>query len=247
MNISFSSKINTITNQNINKYNHLQAQTITDQKKHEKITSMEKKGTLSSLDYRNIFLGQLNFKPSFGALKKVEDIKLKDRNTGKSVDASLFKEKSGDFIDFKIKYKRQEAGYLSMDLCPTYLYNLPKPEINNKDIPEVEKIRTIMGDSLEGIGTALMTAAIKESIKNGTEGALWLSAEKGYAYNLSDYRKNENPIPFYYKLGFEAIDEDDKELIESCLVDNDLNNLPDISCLFLNPENINTERIKIDD
>lgn len=240
MNISLFPIVSGNINRNINKYKTLP---VNNRVLNRETTAKD----ISSLDYRKMYADRLSFNPSFGTFKKIEDVKLKDRETGKSVQASLFKEKSGDFIDFKIKYKKQEAGYLSMDLCPSYISNLPITEINDKDIPEVEKVRSIMGDSLEGIGTALMTAAIKESIKNGTEGALWLSAEKGYAHNLSDYRSNENPIPFYYKLGFEAAEDEDKELIESCLSDNDFYNLPNMSCLFLHPENINKNRIKIDD
>ena len=127
------------------------------------------------------------------------------------VKASLRKEQTGDFISFQIiTGRKKEAGFLHMDIDPfeTRGEYIPKNK-KGQSLPKVSHLRSIEGDKYKGIGTTLINAAINESLRAGKNGALYLKAETGYGSCYSDYRKNESPIPFYYKIGFRA---EDKEL-----------------------------------
>ena len=149
-----------------------------------------------------------NFGISFGKFRKVASIKLIDKDTEKPVLADLKRDNIGkDFLIYKIYAGRKELGYMDLDCSAIF------PEDNNyvvtepdNEIPEITHLRSLAGDKYYGIGTALVNAAMEESIKRGKNGALWLRSEKGYAHALSDYRANENPLPFYYKLGFREVD-----------------------------------------
>ena len=177
-----------------------------------------------------------NFCPSFGKYRKVADVYLKDKETGESVKASLQREYVGDFVSFKLMHRNEEAGYLDMDcgaVFPENSYVLP--EIDNV-IPRVCHVRSLLGDKYHGIGTALINAAVNESRKAGEKGYLWLQSEKGYAHSLSRYRRGENPIPFYYKLGFRAIDKNTDKFIKFCLEKSKYSELPDTAILLLTPE-----------
>ena len=79
----------------------------------------------------------------------------------------------------------------------------------------------------------LINAAINESKKRGKNGSLWLKTEKGYAHSLSDYRKNENPIPFYYKLGFRSMDKEMDSFIKRCIKTSNYFSLPPSEILLL--------------
>ena len=179
-----------------------------------------------------------NFCPSFGKYRKVDDITLLDKNTGFNVKASLSKEKIGDFVSYKIFVDKKEVGFMDMNcssLFPEGDYVLTEP---NNVIPEITHLRSLAGEKYSGIGTALVNAAVKESKKRGNDGCLFLTAEKGYGRTFSNYRSGESPIPFYYKLGFKAVDPKVDRLIEECIEKSNYNMLPDSALLLLTPEAI---------
>ena len=177
---------------------------------------------------------------SFGKFKKIGNVVLQDRQTGDNVLASLKREKYGkDYVSYKVFVKNEEAGYMDMDLASVF------PEDNNyvitepdNVIPEIQHLRSLSGEKYAGIGTALVNAAVQESVKRGKGGCLWLTTERGYAWSLSRYRANENPIPFYYKLGFKAVDAQTDKLINQCMEKTKYNMLPDSVLLLLTPEAI---------
>ena len=176
--------------------------------------------------------------PSFGSYRKVDNVTLLDRDSGFNVKASLAREKIGDFVSYKVFVNRQEAGFMHMNcasLFPEGDYVLTQP---NNVIPEITHLRSLLGKKYGGIGTALVNAAVKESRKRGHDGCLFLTTEKGYARIFSNYRSNENPIPFYYKLGFEAVNPKVHNLIKECLASSEYNKLPDSALLLLTPEAI---------
>ncbi len=177
---------------------------------------------------------------SFGKFKKIGNVVLQDRQTGDNVLASLKREKYGkDYVSYKVFVKNEEAGYMDMNLSSVF------PEDNNyvvtepdNVIPEIQHLRSLSGEKYSGIGTALVNAAVQESVKRGKGGCLWLTTESGYAWSLSRYRANENPIPFYYKLGFKAVDAKTDKFINQCLEKTKYNMLPDSVLLLLTPEAI---------
>ncbi len=179
-----------------------------------------------------------NFLPSFGKYKKVGDVQLFDREHGNFVKADLKKEKIGNYVSYKIYKGKEEEGYIDIDkksLFPEGDFVLTEPD---NVIPEVLHLRSLNGNKYAGIGTALVNAAVKESISEGKEGCIWTQTEKGYAHGLSDYRKNQNPIPFYYKLGFKSISPKTDELIKKCIETSNCEKLPDSAILLLTPEAI---------
>lgn len=182
-----------------------------------------------------------NYCPSFGKYKKVCDVQLKERKTGRIVTASVKREKVGDFLNYKMYVDKNEVGFMYMN-CDSYI-----PEGNfvvtqpTNNIPEITHIRSIEGNKYEGIGTTLINAAVAESIKRGKDGCLWLKTEKGYARTFSKYRSDENPIPFYYKLGFRAPEKKVDDLIRYCLDRQDYSSLPNSALLLLTPEAISAK------
>ncbi len=189
---------------------------------------------------KNIPLDAIKSKycPSFGKFRKVDDVTLLDKNSGFNVKASLCREKIGDYVSYKIFVDRKEAGYMDMNcrsLFPEGDYVLTQPD---NVIPQITHLRSILGERYSGIGTALVNAAVKESRKRGNDGCLFLTSEKGYARNFSTYRSNENPIPFYYKLGFEAVDPKLDKFIKDCISESKYDMLPDSALLLLTPEAI---------
>lgn len=176
--------------------------------------------------------------PSFGKYRKAGTVMLTDRETGQPVKAVLKKEVIGDYVSYKIYKGKEEAGYMDMN-CDSIL-----PEqtdliwIEDNVIPEIEHLRTLDGEKYSGIGTALINAAVAESIKRGKNGNVWLCAQKGYAAGLSPYRKNENPIPFYHKLGFEALDIGQEYFIRDCLKKTEYDKLPCSTLMLLTPDAI---------
>ncbi len=184
--------------------------------------------------------------PSFGKYKKTGDVYLIDRKTGDNVKASLRKETIGKYYSsFKIYTERKEAGYLEMENDALFSddegYVLTEGDnyVLTKEVdsilPKVLHLRSLRGDEYAGIGTALVNAAVQESLKKGKNGYLWLAAEKGYDYSSSLYRSGENPIPFYYKLGFKAVNPVTDEFIKHCLEQSKYNELPDSAILLLTP------------
>lgn len=176
--------------------------------------------------------------PSFGLKhKKIRDITLIDRETGEPVKASLRKNEIGGYKSLKIFVNGKEAGYLDMCLDSYF----PPDEIYSCKLPEVQYFRSIMGDKYKGIGTNLINAAIEESYKAGNRGELYVFAVRGFAKKLSPYRSDENPIPFYYKMGFKAFNKDEDNLIKYCLENSDYEKLPYSAMLILTQDQINTK------
>ncbi len=173
-----------------------------------------------------------NFLPSFGRYKKVGDVELVDRKTGNNVKAALKREKIGDYVMYKIFKGKEEEGFLDLTnvLFPEGDYVIAEPDNN---IPKILHLCSLKGDKYSGIGTALVSAAVDESIKMGKGGCLWAVTEKGYAKGLTDYRKNENPIPFYYKLGFKTVSPKLDEDIKRCIETKKYNQLPYSSVILL--------------
>ncbi|MBE7704293.1 MAG: GNAT family N-acetyltransferase [Cyanobacteria bacterium SIG29] len=177
-----------------------------------------------------------NFLPSFGKYKRIANIPLLNKKTNNYVNASLLKEEVGDYSCFKIMVGSREAGYLNMNCDAIFPENgYLCPELDN-NIPEIKQIRSLLGDEYYGIGTALINAAVDESEKKGKDGAVWCVASKGYARTFSPYRANENPIPFYYKLGFRSLDNDIDKLIKKSISSGNHYDLPDSTVLILSSQ-----------
>ncbi|MCD7740510.1 MAG: GNAT family N-acetyltransferase [Candidatus Gastranaerophilales bacterium] len=183
-----------------------------------------------------------NFTPLFGKLRKVGDVELIDRKSGNTVKASLKKEQTGDYVLYKIFKGKDEAGYIDINkksLFPEGDYVLTEPD---NVIPEIKHLRSLKGNEYAGIGTALVKAAVDESIKDGKGGCLWARTEKGYAYNLSGYRQNENPIPFYYKMGFKSISPKTDKYIQECIKTSEYDKLPNSSILLLSSQTVKNNK-----
>ena len=178
-----------------------------------------------------------NYLPSFGKYKKISDVLLRERETGKLVAGELKRDKYGsDLFSYKIFIKGKEAGYMDLNcesLFPEDKYVVPEAD---NVFPEIQHLRSLEGDKYSGIGTALVNAAIDESIKRGKNGSVWLTSEQGYASSFSDYRKNENPIPFYYKLGFRTLNPNRDKYIQNCLRFSQYSMLPSSEVLILTSE-----------
>lgn len=179
-----------------------------------------------------------NFAPNFGKYKKVKNIKLLDKDTEMLVNASVVKENIGDYSSYKIMVGRKEAGYMDMETTPSVFNNMPAEHKYLNEIPEVKHLRSTMGDKFYGIGTELINTAIEESTKAGKGGRLWLSAEKGYGALYSQHRRDESPIPFYYKLGFRAIDEKYDKIIKDALDKKEYERLPEEATLILSGQGL---------
>ena len=182
---------------------------------------------------------QANFAPSFGKYRRVKDVFLMNKDTEMNVRASLMKDTVGDSVFYKVMVGREEAGYLDLDcdsVFPEDDFLCDEPDNN---IPQVRHIRSLLVDRFSGIGTELINAAVNESIIRGKGGSLWLKAEKGFARTLSNYRKDENPIPFYYKLGFKSLDPELDEQIRKNIAANNINALPEQALLILPSEDLN--------
>lgn len=213
---------------------------IQDKNKNSNSNNLSKSYSTSNLSQDMVPLDAIKAKycPAFGKFRKVGDITLLDKDTGFNVKASLSKEKTGDFVSYKVFVNKKEAGFMDMNcasLFPEGDYVLTQP---NNVLPEILHLRSLLGDKYEGIGTALVNVAVKESKKRGNDGCIFLTAEKGYARTFSDYRSGESPIPFYYKLGFEAVDPKVDKLIKECIEKSDYKKLPDSALLLLTPEAI---------
>ncbi|MBQ9245145.1 hypothetical protein IJ182_02630 [bacterium] len=180
--------------------------------------------------------------PSFGKYKKVGEALLKNRETGDDVTAVIKKESFGtDDISYSLFVNKKEAGYIDIkldSLFPQYDYSIPEYEnpVPDDIMPEVTHLRSILGDKYEGIGSTLLSLAIDESKKAGDNGALWLTSYKGYDRLRSTYRKDENPIPFYYKLGFKSPNLETDKKIKELIQKGEYDKLPESELLVLTPE-----------
>lgn len=200
--------------------------------------SVKTNNAVNTISQSNINVSSENYKanflPSFGKFRKISDVMLKDRNSGKYVSAELKRDRYGsDYFSYKIFVKGNEAGYMDLNcesLYPEDQYVVPEAD---NIFPEIRHLRSLLGDKYEGIGTTLVNAAIEESKARGKNGSLWLTTETGYASSFSDYRKNENPIPFYYKLGFKSLDPQQDNYIRQCLEKSQYNMLPSSEVLIL--------------
>lgn len=174
-----------------------------------------------------------NFVPSFGKYKKVKDVPIYDRDTEMPIRASLLRDNIGDFVSYKLMSGRTELGYMQMNCDSIFKedkYLCPEPDNN---LPEITHLRSLEGGKYYGIGTSLISAAVDESVKRGKGGSVWCDTEQGYAHSLSSYRKYENPIPFYYKMGFKSLDEKIDTLIKKSIETNNLGLLPESTTLIL--------------
>lgn len=174
-----------------------------------------------------------NFTPSFKS-SETKIISLKDRETNKDVEMKLTKISIGDYTSFKIHtMKNKEAGFLRLKSR-----NIMKEDLTLTDEmpPVILELRSLAGDKYKGIGTTLINEAIKESDKLGKGGCLWLRSLKGFGSSMSKYRSDENPIPFYYKMGFVSIYKSVDEQIRNCLANDNISDLPNDVILVLKPE-----------
>lgn len=223
------SPIENVNNKNIK---YIQKQSVQNPTAHYSQSSDVQKATTEAI--------KAKFCPSFGKYRKVASVPLVDRLTGKNVIADLKCDKFGkDLISYKLYVGREEAGFMDMDCAAKF------PDSNDfvlpattDEIPEIQHIRSILGHRYAGIGTALMNAAVQESEKHGKNGYLWLKTESGYAWSFSPYRAKENPVPFYYKLGFEAVDKRTNDLIKHCVKNSNYRALPDSVLMLLTPDAI---------
>lgn len=174
-----------------------------------------------------------NFCPTFGRFRLVDRVLLQNKNTMFLEPANIVKENYGQTSVFKAMVNKKEAGYMHLKFDAI----IPERDFlvmeSDNNIPEVTHLRSILGEDYSGIGTCLLHTAVQESKKYGRNGALWLNAETGYAYQLSKHRSNQSPIPFYYKLGFISPDEKIHNQILKCLENGQYNYLPSDVILLL--------------
>ncbi len=174
---------------------------------------------------------------SFGAFKKIGTVEITDRKTNKLVTVDLKSEDFGDYTMFKLFSKGQELGFIDI------ISSCSKNSSNNseslaKNSTTIVHLRSYKGNEYSGIGTALMKAAINKAIKNNCADEISLYAETGYQYAFSPYRSNESPIPFYYKLGFEATDLKTDEKIRNLIARERYDLLPSMVFLKLSDEEL---------
>ncbi len=183
-----------------------------------------------------LYVLQSNFMPSFGRFRKVKTVELINRDTLMPQRAELMRDRIGDFLFYKLMVNRKEAGYMNMNcdsVFPEDDYVLTEPDNN---IPKILEIRSLMGETYSGIGTELIKEAVTVSRKRGKGGALWLHSSVGYGRDESRYRKNENPIPFYYKMGFRSPDKVLHKQIKELIKSGNIKMLPSLAVMLLTSE-----------
>ncbi len=178
------------------------------------------------------------FIPSFGKMKTVGEAVIYDRKTKEPVQATVKKDHYyNEYLIYHLFVGKKKVGEMTMmmhaDLPDYYDDRLSDEDfIEDKTVPQVMSLRTIEGEKYSNIGTSLIGLAIDESMKTEHKGAIWVDSCKGYDKLSSPYRSGENPIPFYYKLGFRAIDGQDVKIRE-LLSKGDYENLPSLAFLHL--------------
>lgn len=182
-----------------------------------------------------------NYIPNFNGFKRVGYTTLKHRATGIPVRAELRKDtikkdNNGSYSSFSLIMDGKEAGFMVMDCDSVYPVAEHVMTFPTDNIPKVTHLRSLEGEKYSGIGTALIKAAIQESYNNGNYGNLWLTTEKGFTKSYSKYRSDENPIPFYYKVGFKSPDKKTDNFITNCIKNNKYNDLPISANLLLTQE-----------
>ena len=146
-----------------------------------------------------------------------EAVELSLKKSGKKVPAYISKDEYDDCVSFGIYVNNEEDGLggiiiqspeQSRNVCfdsSDFLREFAKKSMyvdylySDNDGHELSKYK--------GIGTELIKSAVRESIRNGYNGRLILSAANGYA----------SPVPFYYKCGFRFEDEGANESVEEFL------------------------------
>lgn len=222
-------RISTINQINLNKNNKLiSAKNIRSEK-----TFNTTSASFSAYSAENV---KANFLPSFGSARKVGKVVIYDRETGEAVKADVKRDTVGSYVTFNVNMGRKELGFLTMNCDSIYPVAQHVLTLPTDNIPKVVNLRTIEGEKYAGIGSALIKTAIQESYNNKSYGNLWLHAEKGYERHLSPYRSNENPIPFYYKMGFKSPDEKLDLYIKICIKTNQIHKLPEMATLLLTTE-----------
>lgn len=204
----------------INKYNQAPAQ----------VNSYEGNSPVTNYSAENI---KANFIPSFQGYRIVGTTMLINLDTLKPVPANIRRERIGDFSNFEIMINGKRAGLMSMDCDSTYPIAAHVMKYPSDNIAEITALRSLMGDKYYGIGTTLIKAAIAESLAKKKDGNIWLTSEKGYRKFDSPHRSDENPIPFYYKVGFESKDERENENIKELLRQMKYDELPISTILML--------------
>lgn len=177
-----------------------------------------------------------NLIPTFGKFKVTGKTTVIDRKTGEPKTAIIKREDYGDYVEFNLSVGKNLAGFLHMD-CDSLVPEdgfLVTESYNHQ--PEIKHLRSILGEKYAGIGTELIKVAVQESFNRGKGGNLWLQTETGFGNLYSDYRKNDNPIPFYYKLGFESPIESENYYIKRCINKGVPRSLPNNTLLMLTPE-----------
>lgn len=220
------SKINLINSQNISIKN-------VNNKYSSNLSGSVNKSDFAVYNGENL---KANFMPSFSGARKVGKVEITERETGKQVQADVKKDIIGPYVKFTVNAGRKELGFLTMNCDSLYPVAQHVITLPTDNIPQVTNLRTIEGDKYSGVGTALIKTAIQESYNNKSYGNLWLNAERGYERTLSSYRSNENPIPFYYKMGFQSPEEEIDCKIKQCLKEGKTQNLPEITTLLLTSE-----------
>ncbi len=180
------------------------------------------------------------FLPSFGQMKKVGEITIYDRKTKEPVIATVKKDHYyNEYLIYHLFAGKTKVGEMTMrmhaDLPDNDFPSDDEQPVKKKTVPQVMTLRTIEGEKYSNIGTSLIGLAIDESMKTEHKGAIWVDSCKGYDQLSSPYRSGENPIPFYYKLGFRAVDGQD-EIIRELLEKGDYEKLPVIAFLRLSAD-----------
>ncbi|MBQ3642795.1 hypothetical protein II906_12860 [bacterium] len=183
-----------------------------------------------------------NFITFKGNFRILEDVVLYDKVEKKYVKASMQMREDGNLEEYQIIKGNDKLGYMYMN---------PKAEIieeisnetryglkDTDKIAKIAKLRSIEGDRYSGIGTQFVKKAIERSLSLGQMGAVGVTACRYFDTAASDYRKNDSPIPFYYKMGFKAADSVINDAINIALDFNMQDLFPRCAFLVLTPKNV---------
>lgn len=216
---------------NITQNNYLNYKNNTNQKLSKSFSCIESDNTnfasMPSYAYK------ANFIPAFGSSSKFKNIGytfLNNKRTGEKEKVFIQKAERNQDRLFKITKGNNELGFMHIDMASVFPEDDYVLTTIDNIIPKVSGIYSFKKDEYDGIGTALINIAVNESIKNNEQGYLWLEAAKS--------KDNVNPIPFYYKLGFRAVDKKQDEIIQYAINKSSNYMLPSYAVLILTPEGI---------
>ncbi len=146
-----------------------------------------------------------------------EAVELSLKKSGKKVPAYISKDEYDDCVSFGIYVNNEEEGLGGIIIqSPEQSRNVcfDSSDFFRKFAKKSMYVDYLYSDNdgyglsrYKGIGTELIKSAVRESIRNGYNGRLILSAANGYA----------SPVPFYYKCGFRFEDEDANKSMEEFL------------------------------